>query len=541
MLGMLVTLSSNATSWWWQGINNKSNDPGRLLLASSLLVLVLSWFTWILLIKKSNNKHPPLPPGPYGLPLIGSLLSLDWELHVYFTTLARTYGSIFTIWLGRKLTLVVSSPAIAREMLKDNDVVFANHDVTIAGTLSSYGGRDIVWNPYGAEWRMLRKVLVREMLSNTSLDSVYYLRRQEIRKTIGFLYSQGERPVKLGELMFLTALNVATNMVWGGDATSTDMAGSTESVAAEFKRMIIEMTNLLGTQNISDMYPSLAWCDLQGIASKMKRLAKQLDVIFDGIIDQRLKINEQNGTGKGDGGKSDKDFLQFLLQLKDEGDPKTPLTMNHIKALFLDMIIGGTDTTNNTLEFAMAEIMNKPEVMQRVKQELDAVVGKNTTLEESHIPKLPYLYAVMKETLRLHPILPLIGRHYTSETCIIGGYTIPKDARILINVWAMQRDSSVWKNPLEFDPERFLDGKWDYSGKEFEYLPFGSGRRNCAGTAMAQRMFMFMLGLLLHAFDWKLPEGETLDLSAKFGFLLKKKIPLVVIPTPRLSDPTLYQ
>lgn len=138
----------------------------------------------------------------------------------------------------------------------------------------------------------------------------------------------------IGELMFVTALNVVTNMVWGGDVTSRDMAGSTESVAADFRSMIVETTNLLGTLNISDMYPSLAWFDLQGIARKMKRLAKQLNVIFDEIIDQRLKINEQNGTGKGDGGKAATDFLQFLLQLKDEGDPKTPLTMNHVKALF---------------------------------------------------------------------------------------------------------------------------------------------------------------------------------------------------------------
>lgn len=204
------------------------------------------------------------------------------------------------------------------------------------------------------------------------------------------------------------------------------------------------------------------------------------------------------------------------------------------------MVVGGTDTTSNTVEFAMAEIMNKPEVMKKVEQELEAVVGKDNIVEESHIQKLPYLYAVMKETLRLHPALPLLVPHCPSEPCIVGGFSIPKGARVFVNVWAIHRDPSIWKNPMEFDPERFLRGAWDYSGNDFSYFPFGSGRRICAGIAMAERMTMFSLATLLHSFHWKLPEGK-LDLSEKFGIVLKKKVPLVAIPTPRLSDAALYE
>nr|XP_011463752.1 PREDICTED: flavonoid 3',5'-hydroxylase-like [Fragaria vesca subsp. vesca] len=205
------------------------------------------------------------------------------------------------------------------------------------------------------------------------------------------------------------------------------------------------------------------------------------------------------------------------------------------------MVVGGTYTSSNTVEFAMSEVMNKPEVLQKVQQELDAVVGKNSIAEESHIHKLPYLYAVMKETLRLHPALPLLVPHCPSETCTVGGYTIPKGSRIFVNVWAIHRDPSCWENPLEFDPTRFLDGKWDYSGSDFKYFPFGSGRRICSGVALAERMVMHSLATLLHSFDWKVPQGETLDLSEKFGIVLKKKISLVAIPTPRLSDPALYE
>ncbi|KAI7995128.1 Flavonoid 3',5'-hydroxylase 1 [Camellia lanceoleosa] len=150
------------------------------------------------------------------------------------------------------------------------------------------------------------------------------------------------------------------------------------------------------------------------------------------------------------------------------------------------MVVGGTDTTSNTVEFALAEMMNKPQVLRKAQPEIETVVGKDNIVEELHIHKLPYLYA--------------------------------------------------------FDPERFLkESKWDCCGNDFNYFPFGSRRRICAGTAMAERMFMFSLASLVHSFDWKLPEGEKLDLEEKFGIMLKKKVPLVAIPTPRLSDLALYE
>ncbi|XP_075642297.1 geraniol 8-hydroxylase-like [Castanea sativa] len=493
-----------------------------------LLIFTLSWYTWK---KQRTSLLLLLPPGPRGVPLFGNLLSLDPELHSYFAGLAQIHGPIFKLRLGYKLGIVVTSPSLTREVLKDRDVTFANRDVPEAGRAATYGGSDIVWTPYGPEWRMLRKVCVIKMLSNTTLDSVYELRRKQVRETVGYFYRRVGSPVNIGEQMFLTVMNVITNMMWGGTVEGEERS----SLGAEFKEVVSEMTELLGKPNISDFFPGLARFDLQGIKKKMDGLAKQFDRIFDVMINQRLKIDKEGGS------KDSKDFLQFLLKWKDEGDSKTPMTMIHLKALLMDMAVGGTDTTSNTIEFAMAEIMNKPEVMRKTQQELEAVVGKDNIVEESHIHKLPYLHAVMKETLRLHPALPLLVPHCPSETCTVGGYTIPKGSRIFVNVWAIQRDPSIWENPLNFDPERFLNSKWDYSGNDFNYFPFGSGRRICAGTAMAERMVIYSLATLLHSFDWNLPQGENLDITEKFGIVLKKKIPLVAVPTPRLSDPSMYE
>ncbi|KAI3468886.1 hypothetical protein Pfo_025549 [Paulownia fortunei] len=530
-----VNIFSDAWSWWWQS-SNATDDRARLLLTSAIGVLAVSWIL-LLLVKKSSNKNPPLPPGPKGLPLLGNLLSLDPELHTYFTSLAQTYGPIYRLKLGKKIGIVISSPALAKEVLKDQDTTFANRDVPVAGKEAAYGGSDIVWNPYGPEWRMLRKVCVREMLSNNTLDSVYSLRRRELRQTIKYLYNQAGSPVNVGEQMFLTVLNVITSMLWGGTVKGEERTG----LGAEFKQVVGEMTGLLGMPNLSDFYPGLERFDLQGIQKKMKGLARRFDKIFETIIDQRLKINGEVGNEKGDSGKESKDFLQVLLQLKDDGDARTPFTMTHLKALLMDMVVGGTDTTSNTVEFALAEMMNKPEILKKVQQELETVVGKDNIVEETDINKLPYLYTVMKEVLRLHPALPLLVPHCPSTTSNLAGYTIPKGARVFVNVWAIHRDPSIWENPLEFCPERFSDGKWDYSGNDFNYFPFGSGRRICAGTSMAERMFMYSLASLVHSFDWSLPAGEVLDVSEKFGIVLKKKIPLVAIPTPRLSNPALYE
>ncbi|KAL2321643.1 hypothetical protein Fmac_026022 [Flemingia macrophylla] len=498
---------------------------------STTIVLTLFLISALTCYACLKPKAQSLPPGPPGLPIFGNLLSLDPDLHTYFAGLAQTHGPIFKLQLGSKLGIVLTSPAVARQVLKDHDTVFANRDVPAAGRAASYGGSDIVWNPYGPEWRMLRKVCVLKMLSNTTLDSVYDLRRKEMGKTVAYLRERAGSPVNVGEQGFLTVMNVVTNMMWGG---AVEGAAERERLAAGFRELVSEMTLLLGKPNVSDFFPLLARFDLQGVEKQMQALVPRFDEIYERMIGQRLTVE----------GQERKDFLQFLLNLKEEAsgdDSKTPFTITHIKALEQDMVVGGTDTSSNTIEFAMAEILRKPEVMKKVQEELESVIGKDNMVEESHIHKLPYLQAVMKETLRLHPTLPLMVPHCPSETTTVGGYTIPKGSRVFVNVWAIHRDPSIWEQPLEFDPSRFLDTKWDFSGKDFNYFPFGSGRRICAGILMAERTVLYFLATLLHLFDWTIPQNEKLEVSEKFGIVLKMKTPLLAIPTPRISIPDFYK
>lgn len=191
---------------------NCAGDLKIMAIFFTISILTLLWYTWLLI----KRRRHPLPPGPQGLPVVGYLPFLQPQLHSHFADLARKYGPIFSLKLGGKTSVVISSPAVVRAVLKENDVTFANRDVPVVVTAMEYGGHDIVFTPYGAEWRMLRKVCVRDMLGNATLDAFYSYRRKEVRNSIKYLYGLKGDPVNVGELMFSSVLNVITSMLWGG-------------------------------------------------------------------------------------------------------------------------------------------------------------------------------------------------------------------------------------------------------------------------------------------------------------------------------------
>ncbi|KAK8675649.1 hypothetical protein V6N13_033714 [Hibiscus sabdariffa] len=312
---------------WFSKDARPADDFARLFFT---LVGVFVILRYSLMCIKSRKGQPRSPPGPRGLPIVGNLPFLEPELHSYFAQLARTYGPVVKLQLGSKTGILVSSPSTARQVLKDQDIAFANRDVPVVGMLAT-GGCDIVWSPYGPDWRMLRKVCVLKMLSNATLDKMYMLRRREVRKTVDYLYGKAGTPVNLGEQVFLLILNVVTNMLWG----STMEGDAGNNVGAEFKQVISEFTEILGMPNISDFFPVLAPLDLQGLCKRVAKPVAKLNGIIDNMIDQRLKVDKESENSSGEV----KDFLQFLLELKDENDSKTPLTMDHVKALLLDMVV----------------------------------------------------------------------------------------------------------------------------------------------------------------------------------------------------------
>ena len=207
--------------------------------------------------------------------------------------------------------------------------------------------------------------------------------------------------------------------------------------------------------------------------------------------------------------------------------------------LLKNLFTAGTDTSSSIIEWALAEMLKNPRILKRAHEEMDQVIGKNRRLEETDIPKLPYFQAICKETMRKHPSTPLNLPRVSTEACEVNGYYIPKNTRLSVNIWAIGRDPDVWENPLDFTPERFLSGKnakIDPRGNDFELIPFGAGRRICAGTRMGIVLVEYILGTLVHSFDWKLPNGvDQLNMDEAFGLALQKAVPLSAIVSPRLA------
>lgn len=191
-----------------------------------------------------------------------------------------------------------------------------------------------------------------------------------------------------------------------------------------------------------------------------------------------------------------------------------------------------------TVEWAISELLKKPEIIEKATEELDRVIGQNRWVQEQDIPNLPYIRAICKETMRLHPVAPMLVPRQAREDCKVAGYDIVKGTRVLISVWTIGRDPALWDEPNEFIPERFIGKAMDVKGHDFELLPFGAGRRMCPGYSLGLKVIESSLANLLHGFKWKLPntmKEEDLDMNEIFGLSTPKKLPLEAVVEPRLA------
>lgn len=200
------------------------------------------------------------------------------------------------------------------------------------------------------------------------------------------------------------------------------------------------------------------------------------------------------------------------------------------------MFSGGTDTTSSSIEWAVSELIRHPHTMKRLQKEVSEVAKGKPMITEDDIEDMPYLKAVLKETLRLHIPLPLLVPHEAMDDVKVMGYDLKKGTQVMINGWAIGRDPSIWEDAEEFKPERFLNNNVDFKGFHYELLPFGSGRRGCPGIQFAVSINELVLANLVYKYDFALPngqKGEEIDMSDLVGLVVRKKEPLMVVATAR--------
>ncbi|KAG6416874.1 hypothetical protein SASPL_124315 [Salvia splendens] len=228
-----------------------------------------------------------------------------------------------------------------------------------------------------------------------------------------------------------------------------------------------------------------------------------------------------------------KDFLEVLLEYRGNSDDECDQISDHqLHIIIMEVFLAGSETTSSTIEWAMVELLRHPEAMAAAKEELRRVVGEGNRFEEAQIDDLPYLQAVVKETLRLHPPVPFLVPRRAIREVEFMSYRIPENTQVFVNAWAIGRDLRCWEEAEEFKPERFLESRTDYKGHNFELIPFGAGRRICAGIPLAHRMLNLVLGSLVHEFEWgvdEVGEKEMADERERMGVTVRKLAPLMAI------------
>ncbi|XP_076886456.1 cytochrome P450 76T24-like [Bidens hawaiensis] len=477
-----------------------------------------------------GRRNSRLPPGPYRLPIIGNLLHLGNKPHHSLAKLSKRYGPLMSLKLGTRTTIVVSSPDIAKEFFQTHDHSFSSRSVPNATRIVDHNRYSIVFLPVGDQWRRLRRLSKEYIFSMQRLDASEPLRQKKVKELIDHVNRccTSEKAVKIGGLAFTTSLNVLSNLMFSRDCAQYDSLSS-----QEFKDNVWALLEIAGKPNIADFFPVLKSFDPQGLVHRGNVYGKKLMTIFDRIIDQRLQARLTSMTNNDEArltSMTNNDVLDLLLNQMDESS----FNRNDIRHLFYALFIAGTDTTSSTLEWAMTELIHNPNKLETARAEIIKLMKhKKSTLQEFDLTQLPYLQAVIKETFRLHPPVPLLVPHQAIRDVEIQGFMVPKNAQILCNVWAMGRDPKVWSQPETFRPERFLEGNIDYKGQDFELIPFGAGRRMCPGLNMAHRMLHITLGSLIQKFDWKLEENikaKDMDMTEKFGLTLQKTVPLKAIP-----------
>ncbi|XP_037427080.1 tryptamine 5-hydroxylase-like [Triticum dicoccoides] len=490
----------------------------------SIVLLVLSG-TYVYCATRSRSPLR-LPPSPPGWPVIGHLHLMTDMPHHALAELARSMRApLLRLQLGSIPAVVISKPDLAREALTTNDAAMASRPHLLSGQFLSFGCSDVTFAPAGAYHRMVRRVVVSDLVSPRRVATYGSFRDEELRRLLAHLTesaSTTETSVNLSKCLLNLANDVLCRIAFGRRFPH----GKDDKLAA----VLAESQDLYAGFAIGDFFPELEplASTLTGLRRRLKSCLADLREVCDEIIEEHISGQRQRIPGD-----RDEDFVDVLLRAQKAADLKVPLTDDNLKSIVLDIFIAGTDTTFATIEWTMTELMRHPRILRKAQDEVRWVVGAKGQVEESDLVELHYMRAIIKETFRLHPVVPLLVPRESIVACTLGGYDIPAKTRIFINTFALGRDPEIWEDPLEYWPERFeiAGGEIDLKDRDYKLMPFGGGRRGCPGYTFALPTVQLTLAKLMYHFEWALPEGvraEDISVEESFGLATKKKEPLFV-------------
>lgn len=488
-------------------------------LFSILLLLLVTLIFHILRQTKfvSSRLGQNLPPGPFQWPIIGNIPSvIGQKPHVIVTKIAKSHGELISLKLGRQVVIIGSSTAAASAILKTHDRELSARYAPKATPIEESDLRrfSLLWSTECSnQWKSIRVLWKSELFSSKALETRVSMREEKVKEMVEFLGFKEGKVVKIADVVFAAVLRTLGMLCFSRNMIKLE----DEEMASELKDTFWRFMEHSTTPIIPDFYPIFDGFDPQGQKIKAGDCLNKLFKLWQPIVKERRESHSPGDPKHGD-------FLDFMLS--------NGFSDIQIDYMLLEIIPAGLGTLTTTVEWAMAELLENKEIMKRLHEELQTITNSHS-IKESQVIQLPFLNACIKETLRLHPPIPFLP-HCAHETCLVMNYTIPKNSLVFVNVWALGHDPLIWDNPFVFKPERFLTSNLDFKGQDFEFLPFGAGRRMCPGLPFAAKEVHLIVASLIYNFKWALPNDADplhLDMNEKYAVPLRKEQPLLLVPT----------
>nr|CAB3503127.1 unnamed protein product [Digitaria exilis] len=537
------------------GVSSPSSSTTGLQLL--LLMVMLVYLAQTLRPRRKSTCAAPLPPGPMPLPVVGNLPemllsdkpALRWIHHV----MKETGTDIACVKLGGVHVIPIACPKIAREVLKRHDANFASRPLTFASKRFSRGYMDAVMSPSGDHWRKMRRVLASEVVCPSRHVWLHDMRADEADNLTLYVYNLAGEEGTVVDVRHVARHycgNVVRRLVFNqryfGEPQPDCGPGPPE---VQHVDAVFASVGLLYSFHVTDYLPWLLGLDLDGHEKMLMEANETVSWLHDTFIDERWRQWKS-----GERLDEPEDMLDVLITLKDaEGKPV--LSIEEVKALLMDITFAAMDNPSNAVEWALAEMVNSPEMMKKAVEEIDTVVGRDRLVQESDIPRLNYLKACIREAFRLHPVAPFNVPHVALEDAnvagyhgyrhglgdieVAAGYHIPKSSHVILSRIGLGRNPGVWDGPLRFNPDRHLAAadpmaEVTLAENDLRFISFSTGRRGYIAASLGTAMSIMLFGRLLQGFSWSKPAGiSAVDLSESRHDIFMAK-PLVLHAEPRL-------
>lgn len=511
-----------------------------------LFLLILTAFLCYFLCGR-RQKPVNYPPGPWGLPIAGNLTQLGSSPHITLTEMSKIYGDVFSVTFGTREAVVLNSEEVVKEALLQCHRHFSNRPTLFSLNICGVRKFSVAFGEY-CPVQVQRKRSALKAIHEIVFSNVDYLNKIVHDEFLDFkaeLVTKGAETFQPSTELKMVVIKIMFNLTFGEDPKN-------HLLTEELQKLVVKANEFSESSAAGALVDYVPWLtpfvrkQIAAVEHSAEALINFVRKVYtarkhylanESCIAQCLaKILEKGHRKRGEEDKMDLEMDvqsdRLSAQPKDKSVKISDEEM--VKMLSADIFGAGLETVGNTLSYAMAYLVNYPEVQRDLHRELDNAVGRDRLPTIQDKPNMPLLQATVLEVLRISSVVPLGLPHQTTEDTSVGRYKIPKDTMVVVNLWAVNHDPRVFENPYIFNPYRFLDENGDVCKEKSKLqLPFSIGSRRCLGSTLAKAEIFLLLACLLQNFELTATRGN-IDLEAHFGLTLSPK-PFCVCASLRLK------